>query len=276
MPEDKRLPFSRRHGYQPSDPAITVREDAPEGLRATLLELAAGAGLNENTTRTIVCRVLRVLPDRNNWSAPNVWGEVEDLVRSCDWPKVDDLAEALYEHLSMHAPGACERFETGLNAYFREAGIGWQLRGGEIRTRGAEAFEAAVQAATAELEARGKTTAGSEVHEALRDLSRRPNPDLTGAIQHAMAALECVAREASNAPTLTLGQILQRHPGLIPPPLDVAVEKAWGFASEMGRHLREGRTPGRADVELVVGVAACVATYLANQFRERPRGGLTR
>jgi hypothetical protein len=94
----------------------------------------------------------------------------------------------------------------------------------------------------------GRTTARDEIHDALTDLSRRPNPDLTGAIQHGMAALECVARDACGDPKATLGDILKRHPDLIPKPLDTAIDKAWGFASEMGRHIREGREPEGASV----------------------------
>jgi hypothetical protein len=46
-------------------------------------------------------------------------------------------------------------------------------------------------------------------------------------------------------------------------PLDDSVAKAWGYASEMARHIREGRKPERKDVELIVGLAATVATYLS-------------
>jgi len=53
-----------------------------------------------------------------------------------------------------------------------------------------------------------------ELHEALDDLSRRPEPDLTGAIQHAMAALECVASDTYGNPKATLGDIIKRYPDL--------------------------------------------------------------
>ncbi len=110
-------------------------------------------------------------------------------------------------------------------------------------------------------------TAQNELHSALRDISRRPDPDLTGAVQHALAALECVARDVCGDPKATLGGILERHPGLLPGPLDAAVEKIWGYASEMGRHVREGREPQRAEVELLVELAAAVSTYLVKKTR---------
>jgi hypothetical protein len=79
-----------------------------------------------------------------------------------------------------------------------------------------------------------------------------------------MAALECVARTASGDSD-TLGPLIKRHPGLIPKPLDVAVEKVWGYASERARHIQEGNEPARDEAELVVGVAATVATYLCGK-----------
>jgi hypothetical protein len=153
-------------------------------------------------------------------------------------------------------------FQAALNQLFEREGIGWQLVDSKLIVRGDEAFEAIVKQSVAALLDAGMNTAKGEIHQALQDLSRRPEADLTGAIQHAMAALECVAREKTGDAKATLGQILAKYPNLIPKPLDSAVDKAWGFASEMGRHLREGRNPNRKDVEFVVGIAATAATYL--------------
>lgn len=105
----------------------------------------------------------------------------------------------------------------------------------------------------------GSPTAANEVHEALKDISRRPSADVTGAIQHAMAALECVAREVDGS-TDTLGQIIKRL--TIPQPLDGALHRLWGFASEQGRHIQEGREPSFEEAELVVTVASAVSVYL--------------
>ena len=115
------------------------------------------------------------------------------------------------------------------------------------------------------LESAGRKTASSEMHEALSDLSRRPEPDLTGAVQHAMAALECVARDVCDDPKKTLGEVIKHYPGTIPKPLDGSIEKAWGFASGMARHIAEGHEPEHREVELVVGLAATVATFLSRR-----------
>ena len=148
-----------------------------------------------------------------------------------------------------------------------EAGVGWRLGNGLLESRGPEAFEAAVDSARISLEESGLTTARKEIHEALRDLSQRPEPDLTGAVFHAMAALECTAREAVEDEHATLGEILKRYPDLLPKPLDDALSKMWGYASEKARHLREGGTPSRAEAELIVGVAASACNYVASKIR---------
>ncbi|WP_156822068.1 hypothetical protein [Azoarcus sp. KH32C] len=89
---------------------------------------------------------------------------------------------------------------------------------------------------------------------------------MTGAIQHSLAALECVARDVTGDQRSTLGTILQRNSAIVPPPLDHALEKLWGFASEQGRHLREGRVPGYEEAEVAVQVAAAVARYLSKKY----------
>ena len=76
------------------------------------------------------------------------------------------------------------------NTSWKQASDG-ALLNGRLESRGQEAFETAVDNARLALDEADLTTAKQEIHEALRDLSRRPDPDLTGAVQHAMAALEC-------------------------------------------------------------------------------------
>ena len=133
------------------------------------------------------------------------------------------------------------------------------MDGGRIVARGSEAFAATTQAVVIELRDSGRTTAANQIHEALADISRRPTADITGAIQHAMAALECVARDVTGS-SETLGKLVPQLQ--IPKPFDTALEKLWGFASEQGRHIREGREPRFEEAELVVTVSAAVSMYL--------------
>ncbi len=263
--------FSRRLGHGPEGREITIRDDAPEVVRGAILKIAEGdLGLSPSYLRDVLCNVLRQLPDRSNWNEyPNVWNECQYLIEGCPWYRVYDFVEALYRGLaSSHDPDRATRWQDLMNEYFHEAGVGWRMVNGLLESRGPEAFATAVDTARDKLAQAGLSTARQEIHEALRDLSRRPEPDLTGAIQHAMAALECTAREATGEARATLGEVLKRHPDLLPKPLDEAVSKLWGYASEMARHLREGRTPTRPEAELLVGVASSSCTYLAAKIRD--------
>ena len=266
--------FSRRHGYSGQAAPITVREDAPEALRHAVVQIAAEEGFGKpSAQRELICRVLRVMPDRSNWSDPNVAGEVEHLITTCKWFRVYDIAEAFYAEAAASkrgfgAPnGSATEFESKLNEVLYEQGIGWKMERGQIVYRGDQPFEQTVASARHVLQQSNRSTAQNEVAEALRDLSRRPAPDRTGAIQHSMAALECVARDISGDPNHTLGALLKSHGATlsIPRPLDAAVEKAWGYASEVGRHLQEGREPSAEEAELVTTVCAAVVTYLVKK-----------
>ena len=97
-------------------------------------------------------------------------------------------------------------------------------------------------------------------------MSRRPTPDITGAIQHSLACLECVAREVTGDRNATLGELIKKHPNIVPKPLDSAIEKIWGFTSEQGRHLREGQAPEYLEAELVVELSSAIATYLGKKL----------
>ena len=111
------------------------------------------------------------------------------------------------------------------------------------------------------MEESGFQRAANELREALGDISRRPVPDSTGAIQHAMAALEATAREVTGQPNPTLGKLVSRLS--LPPPLDQAVHKLWGYASDRGRHVREQQTIDATEAELIVSVAGSLCAFLA-------------
>src|SRR5580658_6203608 len=92
--------FSERHGYRPPDPPITVREDAPDGLRFVVASSARKAGLEPSEIRDVVCRVLSIVPDSRNWSEhPNIWDEVLGHLSTCEWFRVYDIVEAIWRHL---------------------------------------------------------------------------------------------------------------------------------------------------------------------------------
>src|SRR5260221_10141814 len=179
--------FSDRHGFKPKEVPITVRNDAPEELRTVVVDLAYEFGLPPGSMRDLVCTVLRKRPDLSNWSEyPNVDGEVRKRVDEAEWYRVYDIIEEIYDQLDEPQD---EGFAKELNKYFRETGIGWQLGDGELQIRGTDALETTVAMAGRLLREGGRKTAAVELQEALRDLSGRPDPDITGAVQHALAAV---------------------------------------------------------------------------------------
>jgi len=221
--------------------------------------------------------VLLEVPDDNNWSEfPNIDSEVRGHLRNCAWYEVYDVIEAIWSSLKRGGPKIADGefardpwslFEEAINRVFVRKGIGWKCVEGRIEVRGPEAFEVAVTAAVEQLDGGGLPTAANELHKALRALGQRPEPDVTGAIQHAMAAAECVAREATGDRSPTFGTLLARHDSLLPAPLNTAMTKLWGYASENGRHVREGRVPGYDEGELTVAICAGVAAYLEKKIK---------
>ncbi len=255
--------FSERHGYQISEPDITIREEAPADLRSYLVDAACATGYSEHDLRRLAFEVLRVPADPDAWSPAWVGADVRNRLDECDWFQVYDVIEALCTDTTSNIPVAVlNGFARDMNWYFRANGIGWQIVDGKVEVRGAEMLERNLRGALNELEATHRNTAFGELSEAVRDLSRRPEPDVTGAIQHAATAMECVARDATGDSNATLGAILKHHGELIPKPLDVAVDKAWGYASDRARHMREGETPSHREAELIVAISSAVIRYL--------------
>lgn len=257
--------FSARYGLSRPDAEITIRQDAPSEMRGTLVTIAYKCGFKPSILRDQLCSILYCAPDMGNWSEfPNIDYEVRDLLGNCEWFEVYDFVEALAGSRS----GTQASFEEEVNRYFRIAGIGWQLVEGRLEIRGSEIFEQAVRNGQQELSRQGRSTAAGELHEAIQDLSRRPNPEITGSIQHAMAALECVARDACSGKE-TLGDLVRRNPDMFPKPVDKIVEKAWGYTSNFGRHLQEGKSPEFEEAELMVGISGVLCRYLARRMAGR-------
>lgn len=255
--------FSKRQGFKPEQVEITVRNDASEALREYVVQTVSSLGYDANFMRTIVCRLLRKIPDRNNWSEPNVYYEVVGLLQECQWYYVYDAIELFYSSLREQDQ---DKYEVEINEFFLMNGIGWKLLKGVIEYRGDENFELEISSAITALEEARQRTAKSEIREAITDLSRRPEPDITGAVQHSLACLECIAREVAGNTKMTLGELIKKYGAIVPKPLDDVISKIWGYASEQGRHLREGRAPSYEDAELIVGLSAVMSTYLSKKL----------
>jgi hypothetical protein len=263
--------FSKRYGFVPKSKEITIREEAPEEFRYAVIQRAfEKTNLCPRELRDIVCGVLLKRPNLSNWSDSNIYNEVFDLVGTCDWNKIYDIIEAILDHLNNKFPAnpfAARDYEKAINECFIDMGIGWKLEKGRIEFRGEETFEIVLKAATQSLNENGLNTAKQELTEALQDLSRRPEPDLSGAIQHSMASLECLAREVTGDKQKTLGAIIKQYPGLLPKVLDDVISKIWGYSSEVARHRREGQSLDENEVILVVGLVSTIVTYLCQRLK---------
>lgn len=259
--------FSERHGYEVPDAEISVRHDAPVWLRSIVVDLAYQGGLKPSDLRSELCTLLLESPDSNNWSEfPNIDREVRDLLDSAEWFFVYDLVEFSFLKLAAKsdfgAENLAQKFADSINRAFRRRGVGWQIIDGKIQIRGPEVFEQVVHQAINLTQQSGRIVAKTELSEALRDLSRRPEPEISGAIQHSMAALECVAKDLTGQPSATLGEWVKKNPDHFPKPLGTAVEKLWGYTSQYGRHVLEGKPADFDEAELVVGLSGALCVYL--------------
>lgn len=252
--------FTERMGIEVPEPKIVVRNDAPADFRLYLLLLMLRyAGLKK--VRTCVCFVTKEAEDRNNWAENDFMkSEVQSILDNCPWYRIYDIIESFYLQINDKIG-----FEREVNEYFVEKGIGWKLVHGILETRGEEAFEQDIKDVVDVLGEAKLHTTQYEIREALKDMSKRPTPDITGSVQHSVAALECLCREITGKKSLTLGKLINTHSQIIPKPLDKVVGGLFGFASEQGRHLREGEAPDYEEAELVVHLSASLCTYLTKK-----------
>lgn len=197
-----------------------------------------------------------------------MWTGAQVLITQAEWFRVYDIVEAIAKHLETPSCDACRDFHDRINDCFRGMGTGWQLRDGRIQARGEEAHEWLLAQSRHDLKAADMPTAESELREAIDDLSKRPESDLSGAVHHAMAALECVAKRLTDEPKRTLGDIIKCYRHRFPRPLDEVIEKAWGYASEHARHGNEVRELTRPEAQLIVALASTMSTYLLEKTRE--------
>lgn len=110
----------------------------------------------------------------------------------------------------------------------------------------------------------GRERAAAELREALYDATRSPNPDKTGALQHARAGVEAVAREITGKSQPNLGALINDLK--LPADVKETVKQMWHFISDNGSHGREGSEVSIADAKLAVFWACGIVAYLV----ERP------
>ncbi|MBQ8192025.1 MAG: hypothetical protein IJZ45_09750 [Bacteroidaceae bacterium] len=259
------MSFTDRMGIEIPEPKITIRNEAPVGLRLYLLQIMLRYA-NLKKIRSYVCWVTKEAEDPNNWAENDYMkSEVQTILEYCSWYRIYDIIEYFYNMLE----NTKSEFEKDINEYFIEKGIGWKLCNGIIETRGDKAFEQKIAEVIDVLGDVGLETSQNEIREALKDMSKRPEPDITGSVQHSVASLECLCREITGDKKLTLGTLIKQNSEIVPKPLDNVIKEVFGFASEHGRHVREGDIPTYEDAELIVHLCASLCCYLSKKNFER-------
>ena len=265
-------PFSERHEISKESPEITIRYDAPDDLRYAVTEIVFDSDLGPKEIREIVCKTVMKRPDEErNWSDEYVKKEVQSLLRNCEWYHIYDVIEKVCDAAQFRntrdGVNAAQYIEKETNKYFRENGIGWELVDGKIQHRGEESFQHIVAQASNALKEKGLETSHREIRAAIKALSQLLEPDLTGAIFHATNALEAVSGRVAEDDKSRLDNRLKEH---IPKPLDTAVAKMWGYASENARHGKERRAVisavTLAEAELFVGISSALCLYLTHKI----------
>lgn len=254
--------FSERNSININPVAITIRFDAPPQLRGWLLPLIKRLRFSVMKFREIICQMSYQPPNPSNWCENSyLESEIQELLDNCQWNYVYDIIEATYKEI----PAASkDEYATSINKFFLTNGYGWKLERGQVLSRGEDAFEQSITSAVNCIE-QSNPDAHSEIRKALVDISKRPEPDITGAVQHSITALECFCRKYFNGESnSTLGDLIRVYKDNIPKPLDNAMEKLWGFASNNGRHIQEGNAPSFDNAELTVHICASLIVYFSN------------
>ena len=255
--------FSKRIGVTTQAIPIETRYGVTPELRDYLLLMIEPYISSLKTIRGIVCTATKTAPNRGNWGENDFMrDEIVSLLENCQWYNIYDIIELVYTNISNFAQKY--DFEKDVNDYFLQMGIGWKMTQGTIEYRGDDAFEEKMAESATILSESGLNTSANELKEALKDLSKKPDPEITGAIQHSVAALECLSRKVAGSKE-TLGKLIKDNPDIVPRPTDEIVSKIFGYASEWGRHLKEGRNPDYEEAELIVHLSASFCSYLSKK-----------
>ena len=255
--------FSKRNKINIKPIEITIRFDAPTELREWLFCLIKRLKYSIKSFRDIVCQMSYQTANPDQWGENSYMEEeIRELLANCRWNNIYDIIEETYKQIPMNTK---EDYTSSLNDYFYNNGYGWKLENGQVLSRGDGAFEESMSSAVTCVKDTNPD-AFNEIREALVDISKRPEPDVTGAVQHSMAALECFCRSIFGEEKKTLGEIIKNHRDDIAKPLDNAMEKLWAFASNYGRHVQEGNVPLFDDAEFVVHICASLIVYF-NQLQ---------
>lgn len=273
--------FSERQGLNQL-PAIAYREKLPQQLKDAFLDILskyAGPKVMMDAAHRIFNPFgispfpKKVLKEEGMSDHDIADKELEAFRADAAWYQLYDLAEQIFSDLDFYEeesrfPGFDEEpraypMHNDITRFFELAGIGWKMEGGRIVSRFDPAFEDSVRDAEEILEKAGRTVAAMQLREAMTALSRRPEPNVSGAVIHAMNAFEALARDVTGLPKATMGEIVKKRRDLFPKPLDKSLETLWGYASTEARHGSEERGVALKEATLLVRLAAALIVYVS-------------
>lgn len=170
-----------------------VHDDAPIGFRHAVVGAMKTEIISSETIIGVVQRGT-TLP-RPSGHDSNM--ALMAMIEKCEWWRVYDVAEA--GHAAIHAepyfgPRKAKAYERTINEACRANSLGWRMEAGIFAVVASTAQHDSAARAIEDLDAAELKTSASELREAHRDLSRLPRPDISGGMQHAGAAIECLAR----------------------------------------------------------------------------------
>ena len=249
--------FSERYNLREVNIPIKIKYEAPNDFRVWLVDLAIATGLSVDCILTIVSQKTFQGKD-GNWNDDYKKNEIIDKLRSSLWFYVYDVAETLFACISNKENQ--QEYSNALNTYFQTNGYAWKFVEGKIVLRGSDVEDSSYTDAINTLV--GHSTAETELTNALYDLSRRPHPDLSGTVHHALAAIECLLRDIFGEEKATLGEIVNKYKSKITSPLDILITKLWGYSSNHGRHMGEGAMPSFAEAQFVLYTTCAIIIFL--------------
>jgi hypothetical protein len=202
------------------------------------------------------------------------------MLSECLWHAVYDIAEYIYVcfrelDLSVEFPeesNRAEDFQKKLNKFLSRNGHNFIMHDGKIELRESYEFHANKQEIDKDLNKIGAKRAAQELKDAWREISRRPDPNTTAAVRHAVAALECLGNHLLNTTGETLGKIIKKLPFRAPldkvaPNLYEVADKLWGFSSRHARHSFEGKEPTLREAKFAFSVAQTLIHCMLLDFQ---------
>lgn len=267
--------FSERMGILRARTALQL-DGMDQRLRTRLWNVVHGLLLDKaapkNGLRTsfvrgdLPSRLLdRFLSQPVDESPAYVWGHFHDLVKSwckdCAYNQMYDLLEFLWSEVQSEWAG--DLFEDSCNEVLETEMSAFRMRRGELvkltDEQELECIDAAIDGAP------NGDLAGTHISHALSMLSDRETPDFRNSIKESISAVEAVARVLTGQPKVTLGEALKglREATGVHPALVAALDKLWGYTSDVARHAAKDHEEATFDdAKFMLVVCSAFVNYL--------------